>query len=153
MHHSVKTIGYNNVKYDNLNSVEKYDPTTDLWSPSMAFPDHRHALTATTIHACIYAVGGRIARLNVATAYKMCRADGKWEAIARMATARVYHAAAGMYECLVFTLPFFPSGKHSVCSFNSRVPGYTVYGCTATGASVQGQGRYPRCREFETTKI
>lgn len=78
-----------------VDTVEKYDPATDRWTPIASMDNPRYALASVVNNGFIYVMGGRDGyALN--TAEKYDPEANHWTPIASMGSVREGHTAVAL---------------------------------------------------------
>ena len=71
-----------------LNSVERYDPLTGIWSCCPALSQRRRYCRLTSLDGCVWAVGGLDASNAIATVERLDPREGKWVSVPALSQRR-----------------------------------------------------------------
>ena len=71
-----------------LNSVERYDPTTNKWETIASMTQGRRALAAVAMPDGIYAIGGYNGKDYIRSMEKYCIETNTWEHVANLASSK-----------------------------------------------------------------
>ena len=112
---------------DEMDTVERYDPATDMWHAEPPMLTRRGFLAAVTLDGMIYAIGG-FSHSDVPVVERYDRERRRWEAMPPMARARSNHGVAvlegqiyvffgesGRGNCFSDCETFRPAGNGGAC--------------------------------------
>merc|ERR1711920_451363 len=88
-------LGGHDHEADQLNSMERFDPSSGTWAPSPNMHTERSAFAAVVLGGELYALGGLDNEYDkLASVERFVPRAGTWVKAPPMATARSDHAAA-----------------------------------------------------------
>lgn len=84
-----------------LNSVERYDPLTGIWSCCPALSQRRRYCRLASLDGCVWAVGGLDASNAIASVERLDPREGKWVSVPALSQRRSSAGLASLGEILL----------------------------------------------------